>query len=106
MEDENIDDFDIDNMEPVDNLDFLKTDYNIPDYQEPDENSKESEFYGELYESIDIASKQVDYIIYLLDHCQAYDFEEETDELKIIRKNANHIFDRLNNIMKDYGEEE
>lgn len=104
-DDENFNDFDIDNYEPVDNLDFLDNNDDYSDFQEPDENSKESEFYGELFESINIASKQIDYIIYLLDHCQAYDFDEESNELKIIRKNANHIFDRLNNIMKDYGEE-
>ena len=73
--------------------------------EEPDEDSLENLFYERLFDAIDGASRNIDGVIYLLDHCDCYDFDEETAELKIIRKNVNHIFERLNNIMIDYGEE-
>lgn len=102
MAKENFDDFDsIGNVDDI----ISDDDFDYTQFGEPDEDSLESKFYERLFEAIDVASQNIDGVIWLLDHCDSYDFDEEADEIKIIRKNVNHIFDRLKNIMKDYGEE-
>lgn len=95
--------FDIDNIEPVENLDFLDDDFDYSQFPDPTEEELEKfKFYDCITENTQNAMKEMDSIFYLLDHCEAYNFDKESTEIKTIRKNVEQIFDRLGDVFDDY----